>query len=598
MDRPTVSLVFGAGLDRESGILSADPQSFADLRNVEVRQGKVAVRKGLELATDLSLDGLGVTPMTDVALVQAFRARQLGVLVAYEAASRKVQVFTAASSGVNPTFQLQWGVLDVDAGRPLFFGAESYRKVFLAHAMESLDKRLKTVWFDPDDTPVLQDLSADLDGAGSADIFFRGVAKHLNYLMGWGYGTASDADRPEIVRTSLPGQPHVFNREHYFIVGTRGEPVVNGMTLTRDGFLVAKENELFLITGTNRSNFGWVGIDPSYGFAGARLGAVLNGVCYFWSSEGPRATSGGPSEDLAIPLDLAGPQPDDLVELGPIGEGFAQYKPDTKQIEFIFGHRAYVLNLRIPSQPRWTYKEYGEELRCGGLFYVGSTSAVPEGFPENVVLTATASTLLVAWDNEDAVGDEQVEIWLQVGSGTWTRVRSLTVDGDSQTETLTDDDGVIPATLHTVALRFRRGLLYTDDYNDVSNPGSWPATSVDDATTDAGALPPSSFALESSQVSTVGSKQYQALRFDIVPTESSPSTTEILEATVDNVDLASVVWSGSADLTQSEYFGSYLIQATASYRYFWIRHALPDGTPSDPVELAANPVNVSVAVLL
>jgi hypothetical protein len=588
-ERSRQRLTFGAGLDRATGTGLLDPQSFRDLRNVDLGDGRAIARKGFTARTQLSLAGLGVTAMTDVPFIQSFRAFALGLAVGYEDASRTLQIFTLATTGLNPTFIDDWGTLAADAGRPRVFGAESYRKFFLAHDHADLTKRLATCYFDGSTVATLQ---ANLDGGGNADVKFRGVVSHLNYLLGWGYGTAADPDRPEVVRVSLPGQPTVLEPEHYWLVGSPAEAVLNVVPLAEFA-MAMKGTQLYRLEGYSRATFRSVPADTRYGLAGARLAAVANGLLYFWSLEGPRVTNGGPSEDLAIPLELDGPEPDELVESGEIEDGFAVYRQERRVVEFHFGRRCYELHLKDPRRPRWSYRENGVELRAAGTLYAGTaTSTAPTGHPELGVATLTTSTISFDVTHSGALGDEVLEVWLKVGAGAWTRVRNATIQNlVSESVELTSDDGLEPATLCEWAVRYRRGLTYTVGYTSTT-PSDWPAVSYDTDTTATGAGTPSGFTLTGSSQDVFGDKTYNS--FDFAWTAGSPgSTTEILIADEDDPDVADPVAEFSIAFETRSGVGSYLQSPTPRLRYFFIRHKMADGTPGTAVACAENPVNVA-----
>jgi len=595
-ERPRQRIDFGLGLDRETGVGLVDPVTFEDLRNVDLTPGRLTARRGLEARTALSLGGLGVTPMTHVVAVHALRAVGQSLFLGYENASRKLQVFSAASTGLNPVYRAEWGILGADAGIPQVMGVESKGVVLLAHSHADLSKRLATQYYTPA-TGVLAGLTANLDNTTAKAVKFRGVAAHLDYVIGWGFGTDSDADRPEIVRVNLPGEPLTWRPEHYWMAGVRGEPVVAGLAL-RGTFLVAKENQLYLIRGTSRDTFGIHGpIDEYYGFAGSHLGIVVGGTCFFWSLEGPRATEGAASTDIGFPLDLGGPRPEDLAASGALATGFVNYLPNKQVVEFIFGQRAYVLPLRARKQPTWSYREFGVELRCAGLIFVGSGTAAPAGYPDITTLVKTASTVTVPWDNiAPVVGDETVELWLKVGAGAYAKVRDLAVEaGVTQEETLTSADGITPGTLCKVALRFRRGLSFTAGYTS-TNPDDWPVASRASVTTDAGATAPTDLFISDAQIETFGPKSYLSFRFTIGRGEFSlGSLSEVLSTTSATPPTADALplWSGSSSQTVTDFIGGYLQQPTPSYRWFWVRHKLSDGTPSAVFALAENPVDVS-----
>ncbi len=588
--RQVQPLIFGAGLDRTSGLGLLDPNMFRDIRNVELQEGRARVRDGMTEMTALSLGGLGVTPMTDVPWLGTFREFAQGVAVGYESVSRKLQLFLMASTGLNPIYKAEWGTLHADVGRPIVHGAESYKKLILAHDWAKVTQRLQTTVFDGTATT---GLTANLDGLGVNPVKFRGVVSHLGYVIGWGFESNSVPDAPHFIRVSMPLQPTVFEGTDYWLAGSPTEPVLHVVPLGENA-LAFKQTQIYALVGYDRRTFAIVPIDPRFGLAGPRLWAVADGAVHFWSLEGPRVTRGGPSEDMAIPLDLTGPEPEDLAAAGEAQGAFACFKSDKRLIEFHFGKRCYVLHLRNPRNPRWSYRENGVELRCAGLFYQGSaTSSAPAGHPEIGTPTATTGKITVPVTYVTADGDESIELWMQAGAGAWVMVRNEMIDnlvGD--TFVLGAADGVEPGgVVHNIAVRFRRGLSYTTGYAG-SDPALWPAASVDSATTLAGAPAPVSPTIAFDHQSVFGGKTYNHFQFDWVSGGGSAVASQVLTADVDDVSAASVKMSASLD-GPSPITSGYLVQASPSNRYFWVRHTTADGTPGDAVAVAGNPINVA-----
>ena len=52
-ERARISLPFGAGLDRATGVMEVEPASFRDLRNVVLFNGKAQARRGFGSAGTL-----------------------------------------------------------------------------------------------------------------------------------------------------------------------------------------------------------------------------------------------------------------------------------------------------------------------------------------------------------------------------------------------------------------------------------------------------------------------------------------------------------------------------------------------------------------
>ncbi len=480
--RTLTPLPIGAGIDRATGEAATQPGAFRDLRNVILKEGKAQVRKGLASKVSVTMNG-SANPATDLIHLGPFRAANRGLLVAFElgaSAAQAVEVWRTATTGLNPVFGYAWTMPSAPNNLAQVFGVESYAKYFLAHDEPSIAIRAPTVYLSTGFTGTV--LQADLDGGGAADVLFRGVGRYLDYAMGWGFGTDSDKDRPEILRMSYPGDPTTWDPNHYFVCGPRTEPILYAAGMP-SRVLVLKETELYAIDGYDRVTFSVRLVDPLYGLAGSHLATVVGDECFFWSKSGPRVSSGGPSEDLGLPLDLEGPSPEDLVAAGDAAYGWSTYIHDQRIILFGFPDRGagktrvYCLSVRNPNQPRWSYLEVQKALMSVGTFFA-ATGGAPAGYPDIGTLSATADELTVPWTNITAVGDEIVEIWLKVGAGSYMRVRNSDVaTGAGATAILTAADGVTPGQTHTVALRYRRGVEYTANYGDPVT-SAWGATEL------------------------------------------------------------------------------------------------------------------------
>lgn len=593
----TERLAFGAGLDRASGLVRVAPEAFTDLRNVELGEGRAWPRPGITLTSGLSLGGLGITPMSDVVAILTYRTKAMGLVVGYEQASRKLQLFAVGLVGTNPVYVGDLGAVDAAAQRPTVWATERYGKVLFAHNEPDASKRLATMVYDG---TALTTLTADLDTAGAAPVAFRGVATWLGYALGWGYGSASQPERGEVIRVSLPAQVTTFVNTDYFRAGEQAESVLAVVTAGPLA-LAFKQTAIYRLLGSGRDDFGIWPVDPHYGLAGTRLAVAGPDAVYFWSLRGPRRTDGGLSVDLALPLDLTGPDPAGLAAAADPEDGFAVYHTDLRRVEFHFGQRCYVLHLRDPQRPRWSYRENGVALRTAGTLYYGTAAqggggapAAPTGFPVAGTFTATTSTVTAPYTYTGALGDEVLEVWLKVGAGSWAQKINRTVANTTgETFGFTAADGLSPGVLVTVAARLRRGLLYTAGYES-SDPGSWPASARSSVTTASGAGTPSNVHLVGGATEVVGSKTYDSFRFTW--TAGSPGTqTQLLASTTSDPAAAGVLLTVAIGTTDSGNVGSYLQQATPSNRWFFVRHLMADGTPGTAVACAENPVNVSQA---
>jgi hypothetical protein len=437
--RNRTPIYFGDGLDRESGLMVTQPTSFQDLRNVLLHEGRLLLRDGFLPS------GTGEFPEVDQLLAgEPLRSQAIGIVVGYNSSTRRVYVYRVSPDLSIVELVGEWEH-DLAGGwgneTPVIHMAEVFGRVFIAHDAPFVSRRAATIYYDPSSTgDLLNFLTATWagtagGGAESAEsgesaesaesvsvvgaIRFRGVVRHLAYLVGWGFGTASEI-RPELVRISLPGEPTMFEQNHYFIAGDRSNAVLacgaSGAAPDQSGGIlnVWKRNETHAIYGYDRRTFGIRQIDARYGIIAGRAWVNVDGTAVAWSEEGPRAWSGlGPSTQLETPLALEDWEPIDLVDETESKFAYAFFVPRIRQAWFVFGQRVYALTARIPGRWRWSYHTLGFPT-YGGMVFFASTegSFAPPGYPSCDELTAAGSYIDIDVGNHNQVGDEIIEVWL------------------------------------------------------------------------------------------------------------------------------------------------------------------------------------------
>ena len=292
-ERQIVTLPYGEGLDRATGRMVVQPSKFEDLRNVFMFDGKAQSRNGL-IQESVLLDDVAGARDTAV-LLQALRSTSTAMGIGYESATREIWVNTLTRDGEVPINVGLLGVLSASASfiPPIIIGADSDNKMFLAHNEPTLVDRIVTQFYDPLTSPNLNNLQADLDGEGAADVFFLGVVRHLSYIFGWGYGNATDPNRGDVVRVSLSGDSSMFRDTDFFEAGQQGEPVM--VCRPASTFLmVFKETETYQIFGYSPDTFGIRPSDTLFGCIGSPL-AVSIAACkglvdnVLWHQRGNRA---------------------------------------------------------------------------------------------------------------------------------------------------------------------------------------------------------------------------------------------------------------------------------------------------------------------
>jgi hypothetical protein len=290
---------------------------------------------------------------------------------------------------------------------PRVIMTEVFGRVFMAHDQSLVTRRAPTLYYDPlTGAALLNVLTATFAGTSTESVAesgesaesvvvanairFRGVVRHLAYLVGWGFGTATEV-RPEMVRISMPGDPTTFDENHYWIAGDRRDPVLAcGPTgvLGGEGAIlnVWKGLETHAIFGYDRATFGIRLIDPRHGIVASRAWVNIEGFAVAWAEEGPRVWQGlGPSESLEIPLALDAWEPDDLVAEGEVADAYAFYVPRRRVAWWVFGRRVYAVTARIQGRWRWSYQTLGfASYGAMTLFEPTEEQLAPTGFPEYV----------------------------------------------------------------------------------------------------------------------------------------------------------------------------------------------------------------------
>lgn len=408
MARPKLLLPFGGGVDRQTGSAVVDPDAFADLRNVHVSRGRMELRMGnlRRALIDWGDDVLGIFSV---------RAEGISAVVVFDATSRDVRLYFVDSDFNQQFLGTLWTLPEGAAS--IVVAAEAYNKIIFAHDEEDYDLRQATKVVDCL-TGSISDLTSDLDRDDAAEtIKFRGVARHLNFLFGWGYGKGSDPDRAEILRYSLPGVPTTFVPEHHFIVGMPGDPIVGGGPV--NGFFeIAKGAKTYYLHGSSSLDFGLSKVvDEHFGLLRSRLSITVGTERFRWSTDGPRVSNGGPSTDLEFPLDVdseaaaddAAPYPE-FQYPDDANDAFAYYDSKKGEVVFVFGFWGYVLHIKEP-QRRWSYRTYENNLVCAGVVYSGGTARVGAGIGSLPSWSAVAGPAL-----HDVCWSEPLKLWCGVGT--------------------------------------------------------------------------------------------------------------------------------------------------------------------------------------
>jgi hypothetical protein len=506
---PKIPLVFGSGLDRETGVMAMQPGGMEDLRNVHLLQGKYQVRRGFERVLEFVDDGGNA--QTDVLAGIAIRGRRASLFVTYDSVNYKVNVFIGDSTASWYQWLGEWPFLkpgggnilgDTNPDPPIVLLAEINGIVFMAHSVNVVGWRAQTYWAtysEADQEYQLNPLFVNWERTGGTvedqEVRFRGVTKWLDYLVGWGWGDV-DFDKPEIVRISQPQVPiadlearTAFDFLHYLNPGDEGDPVI-GCYPAGETLIAFKETETWELYGDSYLDFGQRPLDGLFGMEQPRLACSVEGAVFAWTTEGPRVFAGnGTSEGLEMPLELYLPEPYDLPVKLDDKYAFATYMPVYRSIWFCFGKRVYSLYIRISGDWKWGYQELPFEPLSGFRLPQSGWGLAepPTGYPSAPTMNDIGDQQAdVVVTNNGQDGDETLEIWLRPAGGAWALKRSVPVSlAATQEHTL---EGLSPGWDYDIAVRYKRGPYYTFGY-EASDPGAWPATARGSFTTTLAALP-------------------------------------------------------------------------------------------------------------
>jgi hypothetical protein len=480
--RIRVPLHFGPGLDRATGTMAVEPGAMEDLRNFYLLDEKLQARKGF--APTLQLTAPGVPLVTHVLAGHPLRSEGVAIVVGWAEPAGEVHVFRVSADMTSVDHIGHWFDYELQEFAPIIHMCEVFGRVFMAHDEPRATQRAPTMVYDPV-TPqdgLFSELTDDFSPDGPHPMKFRGVVAHLDYLVGWGYGTAQ-LDRPELVRISLPGQPRTFDELHYFIAGDRRDPVLQCVP-GASSLIVFKAGEWHELFGSHRGNFGISRRDPLYGLLAPRLAVNVSGAVFFWDATGPRVTDGSsPSQSLEIPLDLQGFEAADLPEETHPCESFATYVWQDRIVLFVFGRRAYACTIRVPGDWKWSYWTFPWRPLCA--FTTWDTTFTqrdaPIGYPTWEDAEAGGTFARITVGNVDQEGDERLELWLHDTSTNDPYFLAASRDVLLTEEQILEVGGLQPGVTYAGALRYRRGNRVAEGYND--DPSTWPEVSQGEFTT-------------------------------------------------------------------------------------------------------------------
>lgn len=499
--RQRIPLAIGRGVDRATGLVAVHPGAPIDARNVYARDAKMAFSPGLAQS--------GYPPLdwgTDVVCLFGMQSTLDLLEVVYDRVTGELRLFRVDTINnvlqpiAVPTDGI-WGTLTPGVDFPVVVADEADGKAFFAHAEPIIGNRLPTIVYTPDIDPTLVGsfavLQADLDGAGDADVYFSFVKAYNSYMGGSGFGSASEPDRGDVLRLSLPGQPTIFEQENFALCGVKGDPILaldittgalSAIGGAQSVLVAGKGSQLHRLIGSSFDDFEFEVLDAEHGVVSARAFVNTGDTLFCWSNDGPRLVTPTASDAVGQPLELISPLPQDFAPLGPSRTMFGFFDKKRYCLEYYFPNiedasvpvPGFCLSLWNPKDPRWTFRERFQPIICAGRLLTAATGAQPDppdGYASDLIIVddgiaadARYRTVLVSWTNNLQTGTETVQIFAKIDGGAWSRVMAVPVGGAAQSASWAT---ALPVGDYDVAIR----------YVNVSTPGSGYAGNDPDAWT-------------------------------------------------------------------------------------------------------------------
>lgn len=453
-----IPLPFGPGLDRATGAMAGRQGVLLDGRNVFAAEGKLAHLPTLQTTWFPTFSS-----ESDIIGIFTILATKDIIIVTFDQATRNVVVWRI-NPITAPTLQSvgTWGTVNAASSYlpPRVVAAELNGRLYLAHEEPTITYRLATQVYTPNANDALvgaiANLTANLDNAGAAAVYFRAVATWNDSLWGTGFGSAADPDHPEIVRVSDP-LTATFQPPALFYVGAVKD-AVTALVPVGQILAVRKRTSGFRITGNAPGNYGIEPAESGHGCEHARLAVVTEtGEAFVWDHSGPRRLlDDGSSVPAGDVLDLQGASPRGAVtgldygyslpvklDAARLRWGFGVYEYNERLVRFVFpaidnaGNRGtdtgeFVLSRRQPDL-RWTHGSFlGAQPLCAGNITTDKTlvpPAIAAAVVDQIVITPIndASGFTVTWRNPaNLAGDEVLRVGVKrVGVETFYRYVAL-----------------------------------------------------------------------------------------------------------------------------------------------------------------------------
>lgn len=434
------------GLIQEMDATEAPLGSYTSASNfVPLPAGRLGVRGGSRLVNTLHDDAGTPAEVTHICKIHSFSPVGM-LLISYSDGQNKHYATRMTDAGAFFTGTEATSRTDLTAApsttwdnastpaRPMM--AELWEKIFLVDATTTYASRNTLLSIDSSGTVLEPNFS--FDGGAAAELYPFCVEEYNNVLFIAGYGDDSVGDRPEMVRHSYlgksPDAADGFDADAWIMIGAKGQRVT-AMKKGNNLLLIAKDNELYRVSGYGRAYPGWqyqvekviqtlgLGVSNPYALEFAE------GYWYGIGAQGPFRTDGFTVEQMRGPRDAAW-----TLTSNPETQ-FVEYHPDRGLI--CFGVRQATglpsgLYLAAGGSAPATYPNvlwtwdvarsvYGPDWGFGlSLNHVraipSTTPQTPQGTPvATAASSVTTSGYTGNWTNGDATC--QTEFYEKTGSG-------------------------------------------------------------------------------------------------------------------------------------------------------------------------------------
>jgi hypothetical protein len=402
----------------------------------EVRGGSSALLTLADVAGNAIDNVLGIFPYTATGIA----------VVAHSSAADKHYAYGLTDepdfvTGTEATSRADMGWNIADPARPL--GVELFEKLYVVDARITAARQGMAVLVYTGGAWSLSIPVYDLDGSGAGTAVLRAYSAEVfnGVLFVSGYDSETGGDAPHLVRHSLlgtdPAAAGGFDSRAYAIIGAKGQRV-QAMRSGRSVMLVAKDNELYQISGTGRGLPGWqYGIQQVTNAVGAgctnpyALDHAL-GYWYGMGRAGPWRSDGSSVESLLPPRRRSWRQLD-LLELA-----FVRYHADRRQIWFGVPQPSVSGYVSAPNVA-WIWdidrEQWDVNQRTGRSFHlvqgIAQSPELPAAPPSVVAQSwsygeANADGLAYMWGTFTA-GDNfaETEVWGQVSGSAYALQATL-----------------------------------------------------------------------------------------------------------------------------------------------------------------------------